>query len=46
MNEEIMRKILELETRMKRIEKLLSNPSLETLNNNLHIIADEIRRLK
>jgi hypothetical protein len=42
----IMCKLEELEDRLKRIEKLLKDPTLDNINDNLHIIAAEIRSLK
>ena len=42
----IMRKLEELEDRLKQIEKLLKEPTLDEINDNLYIIAAGIRDLK
>jgi len=42
----IMSKLEKLEDRLKRIEKLLKNPTFDIINDNLQIIASEIRSLK
>lgn len=46
MDTELKKKLDELEERMRRIEALLSDPTLKVLNQNLHIIVGEIRSLK
>jgi len=46
METEILKKLTEIVESLHRIERLLSDPTLKVINQNLHIIAGDIRNLK